>query len=117
MKLFFQANFRCPFTGRVDADSLEAGLVQIGQAQMSHLKVAHITSQPLTQDVGGMSDAARDKVRLSRDEPNVTSCLDMLILPLSCNGHPLPPPFSIALQGLRFALSSTSSTCISQRIV
>ena len=59
---------RCVFTTKVDFASLRLGLVDLSSRALREsgggdiLQVAHIISQPLTAGVGGMTQAAHDKV-------------------------------------------------------
>ena len=61
-------DYRCVFTTKVDIASLRLGLVNLSSQALQEsgggatLQVAHIISQSLTTGVGGMTQAAYDKV-------------------------------------------------------
>ena len=61
-------DYRCVLTTKVDIASLRLGLVNLSSQALREsgggdiLQVAHIISQPLTTGVGGLTQAAHDKV-------------------------------------------------------
>ena len=61
-------DYRCVFATKVDIVTLRLGLVNLSSQALQEsgggatLQVAHIISQSLTTGVGGMTQAAHDKV-------------------------------------------------------
>ncbi|KAJ7130201.1 hypothetical protein C8R44DRAFT_978355 [Mycena epipterygia] len=62
-QILFRDQFTCAFSHVIDRDSFEKGIAtrHADTLGFGNVQVAHIISQPLTDGIGGMSEAAKEK--------------------------------------------------------